>query len=266
MAELQLTDALRKLLEDAKESKSLRGELREASSRACESGVVSWKALKEIVSLLNKESPPTNIQLHQLCAKSSLKLTSPTPREKSPALLARLAKLQDDLDKASYDRMVADITVGERQAEGMRDPGPLPTTQLQNTFGIHVAVTMGTFFAVCYYGSKEYLGFDELHAGLLGVLGIAFGMFLETMLLIIRSNRMTPLEEKYPVLYDEKLWAKGGAMHPDYKNKDDTTSAASATGGSAATASATESSAATASTASSAEKKSASGSKKGKST
>lgn len=60
--------------------------------------------------------------------------------------------------------MVADITGRERKAEEMRD-AVLPTARLQLSFGAHVLVTMFTFFALCYYGSKQFLGFNETKVG-----------------------------------------------------------------------------------------------------
>jgi hypothetical protein len=53
--------------------------------------------------------------------------------------------------------MVADV----------QPPGPtcaptqedlLPTTKLQLSYGLHVVVTMATFFALAYYGAKWALG------------------------------------------------------------------------------------------------------------
>lgn len=57
--------------------------------------------------------------------------------------------------------MVADITEHEQKAEEMRS-SILPTSRLQLSFGAHVLVTMFTFWAVAYYGSKFYLSYDEL--------------------------------------------------------------------------------------------------------
>ena len=57
--------------------------------------------------------------------------------------------------------MVSDVTKAERDAEAFKQGGPLPTARLQGSFGLHVVVTMGTFYALMYYGSKEYLGADE---------------------------------------------------------------------------------------------------------
>ena len=42
-----------------------------------------------------------------------------------------------------------------------------------------------------------------LQAGLLGVLGLSFGMLMETVLLIIRTNRPDKsLEDRFPELFD----------------------------------------------------------------
>lgn len=49
-------------------------------------------------------------------------------------------------------QMVADITRAEDAAEAMR--GLLPNTRLQLSFGMHVIVTMGTFFALGYFGAR----------------------------------------------------------------------------------------------------------------
>ena len=44
----------------------------------------------------------------------------------------------------------------------------------------------------------------------MGCLGLTFGLLMETTLLIIRTNRPQPLHEKYPELFDKKIWVKGG--------------------------------------------------------
>ena len=61
-----------------------------------------------------------------------------------------------------------------------------------------------------YIGTKHFLKKDELWAGLVGCLGLTFGLLMETTLLIIRTNRPQPLHERYPELFDKKIWGKGG--------------------------------------------------------
>ena len=57
--------------------------------------------------------------------------------------------------------MVSDITQAERKADEMRG-ALLPTARLQLSFGAHVIVTMFTFWAATFYGTKWYLNFDDV--------------------------------------------------------------------------------------------------------
>lgn len=98
--------------------------------------------------------------------------------------------------------MVSDITAAERKADEQRG-GLLPSTRLQLSFGAHVLVTMFTFWAVAYYGTKMWFKYDELWAGLAGAVGLTLGLLVETGLLIIRSNRPEPLEDRMPHLFDK---------------------------------------------------------------
>lgn len=56
--------------------------------------------------------------------------------------------------------MVADVTSAERKADEMR--GVLPNARLQLSFGAHVLVTMFTFWATAFYGTKIWFGWDPL--------------------------------------------------------------------------------------------------------
>ena len=47
-------------------------------------------------------------------------------------------------------------------------------------------------------------------AGLVGCLALTFGLLMETTLLIIRTNRPEPLHERFPELFDKKIWGLGG--------------------------------------------------------
>lgn len=92
--------------------------------------------------------------MHQVCCGSNIQFVSPAQRPRSLQLQSQLDKLQQDLDNKRYQQMVADITSEERGFEAARDAGFAPTTKLQLSFGLHVIVTMGTFFALGYYGGK----------------------------------------------------------------------------------------------------------------
>jgi hypothetical protein len=91
--------------------------------------------------------------MHELCQGSGLSLPAPPVKERSPEFQKRLSKLQDDLDNKMYAAMVADITEKDREAED-RHNALFPTYRLQLSFGMHVIVTMGTFFLLGYYAGK----------------------------------------------------------------------------------------------------------------
>ena len=86
-------------------------------------------------------------------------LPTPPPKPPNPELEARRKQLQANLENMQYARMVEDVTQNEREAESMK--GMLPSAQSQMSFGAHVLVTMFTFFALCYWGGKQYLGLGE---------------------------------------------------------------------------------------------------------
>ncbi len=83
-------------------------------------------------------------------------LASASPRPPAHTLVHTQGQLEDKL----YASMVADITQAERRAASMQ--GMLPTYRAQLSFGAHVLVTMFTGFALGYWGSKIWLGWDEL--------------------------------------------------------------------------------------------------------
>ncbi len=96
--------------------------------------------------------------LHQLLpADNPLAFNSPAPRQRSLQLEKRIAQLQEEADNKRYAEMVADITQHERAAAAAKD-SLLPSTRLQLSFGLHVIVTMGTFFALGYYGGNYVFG------------------------------------------------------------------------------------------------------------
>ncbi|GLI64005.1 hypothetical protein VaNZ11_007159 [Volvox africanus] len=202
MLSLRVTESIASLLEEAVSCPGTSENVKTDAARLRAFGSIRWDDLKAIVSEVRKANAAKSIYLHQLCSHRDVILPIPPPKEKSPELQARLAQLQEALDNKRYSEMVADITVGERKAEELRG-SILPTSRLQLSFGAHVLVTMFTFWALAYYGSKLYLSYDELWAGLLGALGLTAGLLLETLLLIIRSNRPAPLEERMPELFDK---------------------------------------------------------------
>ena len=125
--------------------------------------------------------------LEQALRRSRLQLPSRPGRVKSPELQARLTKLQKQLDQREYERMTADVTVQaslctceswhslcrcksaravpqvfdnvrgllqERKAKDAKEGG-LQTYKQQISYGIHVSVMMGTFYAAGHYGAQS---------------------------------------------------------------------------------------------------------------
>mmetsp|Transcript_10348 Transcript_10348/g.25723 ORF Transcript_10348/g.25723 Transcript_10348/m.25723 type:complete len:263 (-) Transcript_10348:323-1111(-) len=207
--ELVVTPSIEKLLETASTSQLLSQEARSQAAGHKGKQTVPWRELKSLVTTLREKGHEPTPYLHELCKGSSpAAALPPAPKPPNPELEARRRQLQANLDNMQYASMVADITQSEREAEAMKGE-TLPTLRAQYSFGAHVLVTMFTLFSLGYYGSKQFLGYDELWAGLLGVLGLSFGMLMETVLLIIRTNRPEKsLEDRFPELFDPARWNK----------------------------------------------------------
>jgi hypothetical protein len=108
--------------------------------------------------------PLQQLSAQRLCAGSRIVLPCPPPRQRSEALVARLAQLQEQLDARKYAAMVADVMPqGEAEAAAAAaaaaagrsaEDAFFPTTKLQLSFGLHVLATMGAFFAAGFYGGR----------------------------------------------------------------------------------------------------------------
>ncbi|PNG99132.1 hypothetical protein TSOC_015097, partial [Tetrabaena socialis] len=161
MMSLRVTAGVASLLDDAASCSGVAEALREDARKLRGADCIAWDDIKSIAQAYSEANPGKPVYLHQLCSRSDIALQAPPVKEKSPELLARLKKLQEELDNKRYAEMVSDITEKERKADEMRG-SILPSARLQFSFGAHVIVTMFTFWAVSYYGSKHFLAFDEL--------------------------------------------------------------------------------------------------------
>lgn len=193
---LSVTPALQQLLNDSAKDEALSEELREHCRQHAGANAVPWRLAQALCH--HSRRPGSKLAptwLHEASSGGSMQLASPAPRQRPQALQRRLEALQRELDNKRYADMVADVTAGERRAAELSSE-LFPTTRLQLSFGLHVVVTMGTFFALGFYGGKFMFGSDTW-AAVLGALGVAAALLLETSLLIIRSNLPEPLEKKY---------------------------------------------------------------------
>lgn len=72
---------------------------------------ISWQRLCDITKQLRKASPDTaTLCLHEVCTGTQLVLHAPQKRAKSKELQERLSRLQEKVDQASYNKMVAEVT------------------------------------------------------------------------------------------------------------------------------------------------------------
>lgn len=162
---------------------------------------VPWKLVDAVAKELRAGAQDgSSPWMQDLCAGSKIIMESPAPRKPTPAFQQHLDGLRRKLEDKQYGDMVADITKQEREMEDMRD-ALLPTTRLQLSFGLHVIVTMGTFFALGYYGVR-LSGGGNVAATLAGVVGLAAALVLETLLFVIRFNKPESLDSRYRHLLD----------------------------------------------------------------
>lgn len=161
---------------------------------------VPWAQLKHLVQQLQAVQPDEpGLQLHTVCKGSQLVLQPPQARQKSPELQARLAKLQAALEQQHYDRMVHDVTEKERAAATAAE-GLFRSFKDQLSFGIHVLVMMGTFYALGHVAGRGLSLKTSVHAAC-GLVGLVLALLLESVLLIIRTSH-PPSLEKYRHLQD----------------------------------------------------------------
>ncbi|GBF99028.1 thymic stromal cotransporter [Raphidocelis subcapitata] len=202
--DLGVTPALRQLLRDGAGDAGLPEELRELCRRHAEAGAIPWRLAQQLCDASRRPgsaSPPS--WLHAAASGGALRLRAPPPRPRPAALTERLRKLQGRLDDQRYAEMVADVTAGERRAAELAEGEAFPTTRLQLSFGLHVVVTMGAFFALGYYGGAFLTG-SQAWAAACGALGMAAALLLETSLFVVRANMPEPLEKKYGHLLTER--------------------------------------------------------------
>lgn len=124
--------------------------------------------------------------LHQACQGISLILPTPPPRIKSKELQDRLAILQKNVEQASYNKMVSEVTKAELKAEALKG-GALRTFKQQISFGLHVLVMMGTFYVFGHVAGAAISNKVSVRAAC-GMGGLVIAMLLETVLLIIRTT------------------------------------------------------------------------------
>lgn len=124
--------------------------------------------------------------MHQACQGGELLVASPSEREKSPELKARLAKLQKQLEAQQYAAMVKDITQKELD-NAARAETSLVTYKDQLGFGVHVLVLMGSLYAVGHWLGRS-ISDKPVHHVMSGLVGLVLALLVEAWLYIIRTG------------------------------------------------------------------------------
>lgn len=180
---LRVTESISKLIRDVeKEDRS--------SDDVIHQETVTWNELKELYTRSGYAS--RGITLKRVCHGSSIDFPRVRRRRtdgKSPELVRHLEMLQRQLDQKQYDAMVKDVTAGERLARERHDMSFSGYKDYMR-FGVHVMSIMAVFFMVGYAASYRVFHSESLRI-LCGVVLMFCGMVMETILLVIKENKIT---------------------------------------------------------------------------
>ncbi|XP_043696480.1 uncharacterized protein LOC122646910 [Telopea speciosissima] len=172
-------ETIHSYLRSVSEDPSLSDDLRQTASNLLSESSIPYKSLR----LLWFASPSaTRPKLLHLFSGSDFVFSSPKPREKSEELKARLKKLEDLAERNAYKELVKDITPKKDTDE------PFSSYKDQLGFGLHVALTMFTGYLVGYAAFRAMFNHSPVMNAAGGVLGLVFGMLMETLLFIIRTS------------------------------------------------------------------------------
>ncbi|XP_022131249.1 uncharacterized protein LOC111004507 [Momordica charantia] len=176
---ISYTEAIRSFLNSASKDLRLSEQLRQISSDLSSQDNVPYKPLRAIWVASESSTRP---DLLCLLAGSEFVFTSPKPREKSEELKARLKKLEDIAERKAYQELVKDIAPRKTIDE------PFSSYKDQLGFGLHVVLIMFTGYLVGYALFRALFRRDPVMSVAGGILGLVFGMLVETLLFIIRSS------------------------------------------------------------------------------
>mmetsp|Transcript_25603 Transcript_25603/g.35356 ORF Transcript_25603/g.35356 Transcript_25603/m.35356 type:complete len:225 (+) Transcript_25603:129-803(+) len=123
--------------------------------------------------------------LHLIISDSQAVFKPPPQRIKDPAHAVKMDQLREQESIRKYGEMTSDVDARETKEANTES---FSSYKDQLGFGVHVIVVMFTLYLVGVHVGKSISSepIVELAGGLVGCI---FGMFLETTLFIIRSNR-----------------------------------------------------------------------------
>ncbi|KAK8484117.1 hypothetical protein V6N13_122621 [Hibiscus sabdariffa] len=178
---ISVTESLRAFLTSASNDPLLSQGLRELALALALSPATN-ASYRQIRSLWIASNVETRPRLISLFSGSNFVLTSPKPREKSEELRERLRKLKEQAERREYQELVKDITPKKDVYE------PFSTYKDQIGFGLHVALIMFTGYLVGHFAFRALFNHSPIMNSAGGILGLVFGMLLETLLFIIRTS------------------------------------------------------------------------------
>ncbi|KNA13713.1 hypothetical protein SOVF_113840 [Spinacia oleracea] len=176
---LSNTESIRSFLNlSSSSSSNLSENLRKSALSLSSQSSIPYQSLRSIWASSDSTTRPS---LSLLLRGSSFLFTSPEPREKSEELKARLRKLEELAERKAYAELVKDITPKKPNE-------PFSSYKDQLGFGLHVVVIMFTGFLFGYFAFNALFDHNPVMSTAGGILGLVFGMLVETLLFIIRTN------------------------------------------------------------------------------
>ncbi|GKU95771.1 hypothetical protein SLEP1_g9091 [Rubroshorea leprosula] len=169
---ISVTESIRSFFLSASWDPHLPLELRGFASNLSSQSNVTYKQLRNIWINTTAES---RSDFRQLFSASDFVFSRPKSREKSEELKARLRKLAELGE-------FKDIAPKKNMNE------PFSTYKDQLGFGFHVVLTMFTGYLVGYLAFRALFNHSPVMNAAGGIMGLVFGMLLETLLFIIRTS------------------------------------------------------------------------------
>ncbi|XVF52334.1 hypothetical protein PTKIN_Ptkin05aG0010400 [Pterospermum kingtungense] len=176
---ITVTDSIRSFLLSASNDPRLSQELRELALTLSSRTDAPYQQIRSIWVGSHADTKP---RLLSLFSGSNFVFSSPKPPEKSEELKERLRKLKEIAERKEYQELVKDITPKKDLDE------PFSTYKDQLGFGLHVALTMFAGYLVGYLAFRALFNHSPVMNAAGGILGLVFGMLLETLLFIIRTS------------------------------------------------------------------------------
>ncbi|KAI5639552.1 hypothetical protein M9H77_00627 [Catharanthus roseus] len=169
---ISTTEIMHSFLRTASVNPDLSQDLRDLASSLTQQTTVPYKSLKSIWVGCDPKSRPNILCLF---SGSSFVFTSPKPREKAE-------EISGSRREKAYEELVKDITPSKSVEE------PFSSYKDQIGFGLHVVLIMFTGYLVGYAAFRALFGHSPAMAAAGGILGLVFGMLVETLLFIIRTT------------------------------------------------------------------------------